>query len=249
MDLWLRTDATAPEGDGTTAAVRALAPEVELPRRLRTDSTGPAAVRTVAVRTAYGADGGWTVVVAAMSERTGPAGPVVRYFAVAGTGGKDGGPVRITGAPGEVGAPEAAPRPQSPFTAPVASASPLAASLTEFIRAYLGGGPVSGIERYLAPGRPVTMPSAAAYKRVEVEDVTADGKSAATEGVPVDGARARVRLRVAGEDAAGVRWPLEYRLEVSARAGRWEVGALEVGTAGPSAPVPSAAAPAWGGVR
>ncbi|KPI29324.1 Conjugative transposon protein TcpC [Actinobacteria bacterium OV450] len=249
VDLWLRADATAPEGHGVSAAVRALAPEVDLPKRPRNDGPVPAAAKAVAVRTAYGPDGGWTVVVAAISDRAGPAEPLVRYFAVAGTGGKDGGPVRITSAPGEVAAPPSAPRQESAFTNPVASTSPLAASLGEFIRAYLGGGQVSGVERYLAPGAHIAVPSAAAYKQLEVDDVTADGKGAAVEGEPVDGAQVRVRLRVTGEDAVGVRWPLVYRLEVTARAGRWEVSSLEAGTEIQPAALPSAAAAVSGGAR
>ncbi|MFF1344323.1 hypothetical protein ACFVYT_42145 [Streptomyces sp. NPDC058290] len=58
VDLWLRADATAPESNGITAAVGALVPQVDLPKRPRSDSTGPVAAKAVAVRTAYGLEGG-----------------------------------------------------------------------------------------------------------------------------------------------------------------------------------------------
>ncbi|WP_369776281.1 conjugal transfer protein [Streptomyces sp. R33] len=248
MDLWLRADATTPEDNGITAAVRALAPEVDLPRRPRADSTGPSAVRAVAVRTAYGADGGWTVVVAAISDRTGAAVPVVRYFAVSGTGSKDGGQFTVTGAPAEVAAPDAAAGAPSPFAHSASSTGVLATTLGEFVRAYLGGGQGTGVERYLSPGLRVSAPRTASYARVDVEDVAADSDAALGATVPADGTKARARVRVSAEDRGGVRWPLVYRLEVTVRAGRWEVSALEAGTTTPPAAA-SSSTPISGGAR
>ncbi|MFE5539140.1 conjugal transfer protein [Streptomyces sp. NPDC056519] len=252
VDLWLRADAAAPEGNGITAAVRALAPEVDLPKRPRNDSTGSATAEAVAVRTAYGLEGAWTVVVAVLSDRvdTGAAAvPLVRYFAVPGTGGKDGVQFTVTGTPAEVAAPDAAAVPASPFTYPAPSTGVLATTLGEFVRAYLGGGQGTGVERYLSPGLRVSAPRAASYARVDVEDVAADSDAALGTTVPADGTKARVRVRVSGEDGGGVRWPLVYRLEVTARAGRWEISALEAGTTSPPAAKPSAAAPVSGGAR
>ncbi|MFE6848788.1 conjugal transfer protein [Streptomyces sp. NPDC057686] len=249
VDLWLRADATAPEDNGIADAMRALAPQVDLPKRPRNDNAGPAA-RAVAVRTAYGADGGWTVVVAAISDRTGAAAvPVVRYFAVSGAGSRDGGQFTVSGAPAEVAAPDAGAGPPSPFAHPVSSNGVLAATMAEFVRAYLGGGRGTGVERYLSPGLRVSAPRAASYARVDVEDVAADTEVALGTSVPADGTKARVRVRVSGEDRAGVRWPLVYRLEVTARAGRWEVSALEASTADQPAAVPSSASPVSGGAQ
>ncbi|MFI5642002.1 hypothetical protein ACIA8H_31885 [Streptomyces goshikiensis] len=173
------------------------------------------------------------VVVAAISAQSVEGAPLVRYFAVAGTGGQDGGPVRVAGVPGEVAAPESAPAVEERFNQPVPSTGVLAGSLGEFVRAYLGGGQGAGVERYLSPGVRIPAPSAAVYERVDVEEVAADSRGALAEGVPADGARARVRVRVTGVDRGGVRWPLVYRLEVAARAGRWEVSALDAATAAP----------------
>ncbi|MGW1767603.1 conjugal transfer protein [Streptomyces sp. NPDC002073] len=259
VNLWLQADASVPDSPASVA-VRAVAVDPELPRRPRTQKTAaaPDAVRAMAVRTSFTTTG-WTVVVAAISEQPAPegaaaavaAGPVVRYFAVAGTGGKDGGPVRITGAPGEVAAPAAAPAGKDVFTRPAPSGGVLAVSLGEFMRAYLGGSQGAGVERYLSPGVSIQVP-AAAYVDVEVEDVAADNEAAVAESVPADGARARVRVRVVAQDAAGVRWPLMYRLVVTARAGRWEITELDAGTTTsppPSAGTTGSAAGVGGGAR
>ncbi|MFD9270743.1 conjugal transfer protein [Streptomyces goshikiensis] len=231
MDLWLRADASMPDSPAA-AAVRALVPDADLPQRPRAEKQAPPASRVMAVQTSR-TPGGWTVVVAAISDQPVEGSPSVRYFAVAGTGGKDGGALRVAGAPGEVAAPEAALAGEEPFTQRVNSTGALAGSLGEFVRAYLGGGQGAGIERYLSPGVRIAAPSAAGYERVDVEDVAADSWAALADGAPADGARARVRLRVTGVDRAGVRWPLVYRLEVTARAGRWEVSALDTATAAP----------------
>lgn len=257
VELWLRSDAAVPDSS-VAAAVRALAPQAELPKRPRSEAGAlTSAVRAVTVRTSWAAAGGWTAVVAAYGGRdqTAPAAPgspvaadvaLVRYFAVSGIGGKDGGPVAIGGSPAEIAAPGAVAVPDSGFTHPVPSSGVLATSLGEFVRAYLGGQG-GGLERYLSPGLEVSAPKTAPYVRVEVEGVAADAESAVGAAVPADGTRARVRVRVIGEDRVGVRWPLIYRLEVTARAGRWEVSGLEAGVTAPSAGSASPSAPAVAG--
>ncbi|MEU9304933.1 conjugal transfer protein [Streptomyces sp. NPDC048269] len=262
VDLWLRADAAAPDS-AAAAALRSIAPGVELPKRPRTTGTAPAPAPVVALRTADGPGSTWTVMVAAARDQSEPApaasGPgavvaQVRYFAVSGTGGKDGGPLVIGGGPAEVAAPDAPPVPASEFNRPVPATSALGTSLGEFVRTYLGGGQGAGLDRYLSPGLRVAAPKAAPYARVEVEDVAADAEVAAGQAVPADGAKARVRIRVTGEDTQGVRWPLLYRAEVTARAGRWEISALEAGVTGPptgtASPAPTATATALtGGAR
>ncbi|MFF8264324.1 conjugal transfer protein [Streptomyces virginiae] len=236
VDLWLRADA-ANANSSIATAVRALAPEVDLPKRPRsTDAPAAAAGRVVAVRTVVG-PGTWTVVVAALRDQAEPApagvpntvAPLVRYYAVSGTGGSEGTPVTIGGAPAEIAAPDAAAVPAVQFTHRVPAGSALDTSLGEFVRAYLGGGQGGGLERYLSPGLRVSAPKTAPYVRIEVTDVLADAEAATAAAVPADGTKARVRIRVSGEDKQGVRWPLVYRAEVTARAGRWEVSALESG--------------------
>ncbi|MEU9182860.1 conjugal transfer protein [Streptomyces sp. NPDC048550] len=248
MDLWLRADAAAPDSP-VAAAARAMAPAADLPKRARPEAAAPSAVRVVPVQTTS-TPAGWTVVVAALTDtaRAGaqspdPAAPdttpAARYFAVSGTGGTDGGALIVTGSPAEVAAPATAAALASPYTRPVPAGEALGTTVGEFLRAYLAGGQGTRLERYLSPGVRLSAPAAAAYARVDVEDVAADTDQAAAKDVPGEGARARLRVRVSGEDRAGGRWPLVYRLEVTARAGRWEVSALEAGTTTPPAAAPS----------
>ncbi|MFE2475337.1 MULTISPECIES: conjugal transfer protein [Streptomyces] len=255
VDLWLRADAAAPDSP-VAAAVRAIAPAADLPRRARTESAAPGSARVVPVRTTS-TPGGWTVVVAVLTdtahapspsagqapERTSDTVAAARYFAVSGTGGQNGGPVTVTGSPAEVAAPDTAPAPASPYTRPVPAGNTLGTTVGEFLRAYLAGGQATALERYLSPGVRLSAPAAAAYARVYVEDIAADTEQAAAKAIPGDGARARVQVQVSGEDRAGSRWPLVYRLEMTTRAGRWEVSALDAATAS-SAPTPAASAQA-----
>ncbi|MFF3675957.1 conjugal transfer protein [Streptomyces sp. NPDC002120] len=245
VDLWLRADAANPDSS-VTAAVRSLAPQVDLPQRPRSTDAAPTAARVVAVRTSVGADA-WTVVVAAIRDQSEPAAaasspvPPVRFYAVSGSGGKDGQPVTVGGAPAEVAAPDAVPVPASQFPTRVPAGAALETSLGEFVRSYLSGGQGAGLERYLSPGLRVSAPKAAPYARVDVENVVADAAVAAGAAVPADGSKAQVQIRVIGEDRQGVRWPLLYRAEVTARAGRWEVSALEAGVTEPPAGTASSA--------
>lgn len=245
VELWLRADAAVSDNPVGTA-VRAMAPQAELPSRSRKAGIPPV-VRVTPLRTAYPPGGGWTVTVAAIAEERreqassggtdqAVAQSAARYFAVSGTGGKDGGPLVVTGSPAEVAAPEAAQAGASVFTRPVPSTGPLAVSLGEFLRTYLAGsgGQGAGLERYLSPGARLSAPTAASYSRIEVMDVAADTEPAGGRDVPADGTRARVRVRVEGEDRAGTRWPLEYRLTVTVRAGRWEISTLESGSPAPA---------------
>ncbi|MER5870495.1 conjugal transfer protein [Streptomyces sp. NPDC002044] len=258
VDLWLRADAADPDSS-VAAAVRSLSSKVELPRRSRTGGA-PAPARVMAVRSTATPEM-WTVVVAVLHDQAVPAPdggpktkvPPVRYFAVSGSGVKDGGPVTIGGPPAEVAAPGAAAEPASPFTHPIPHDSALETSLGEFLRTYLSGGQGAGLERYLSPGLRVSAPAVAPYVRVDVEDVVADAAVAMGKGVAADGSKARVEVRVTGEDKHGARWPLMYRAEVSARAGRWEVSALEAGVTAPApnaiSTATSSPAPVSGGVR
>ncbi|MFK0016950.1 conjugal transfer protein [Streptomyces sp. NPDC091027] len=235
MELWLRGDSSVSDS-GIESAMRVVAPGVELPKRPRS-AGGPAAAapRVVAVRTSVGPDA-WTVVVAAVRDQPGAAAgdrnaaaPPVRYYAVSGSGGRNGTPVTIGGAPAEVAAPDAAPVPGTQFSHRVPAGGMLERSLGEFVRAYLGGGPGEALERYLTPGLRISAPKAAPYVRIEVAEVVTDTEAATTATVPADGTKGRVRIRVTGEDKDGIRWPLVYRAEVTARAGRWEVSTLESG--------------------
>jgi hypothetical protein len=104
----------------------------------------------------------------------------------------------------------------------------VSSTVGEFLGAYLTGA--GGVDRYLAPGVRLTPVSPAPYRAVTVREVSAVEEAAAAGEVPADGAKVRVLVQAEARDDAG-RWPLAYELALTARSGRWDVAALEAGTA------------------
>jgi hypothetical protein len=219
VSAWLRSNAD----DATTAQARlaqSMAPDVELPDPAAGAQSKPESV--TAVRSAQRADGAWSVTVAAQD-----ADGRLRYYAVPVTATRSGTSFAVTGAPGVVAGPARADVPKSPYAVTVPEGD-LSSSVAEFLTAYLtGAGEVS---RYLAPGVTLSPLSPAPYTALSVQQVLAVEEAAAAEKVPSDGTTAHVLARVEARDT-GSRWPLAYELTLKARSGRWEVAALQSGTA------------------
>ncbi|MGI5380693.1 conjugal transfer protein [Streptomyces sp. CA-251387] len=219
VSVWLRSSAD----DASTAQARlaqSMAPDVELPDPAADAQSTPQSV--TAVRSAQRADGAWSVTVAAQYTDGS-----VRYYAVPVAADRAGASFAVAGAPGVVAGPARAEVPKSSYGVTVPEGD-LSAAVGEFLAAYLtGAGEVS---RYLAPGVTLAPVSPAPYAAVSVEQVSAVEEVAAAEQVPADGTTVRVLARVKARDASG-RWPLAYELALTARSGRWEVSALESGTA------------------
>ncbi|MFI5808712.1 conjugal transfer protein [Streptomyces sp. NPDC051561] len=192
--------------------VQAMAPGTDLP-----DTPAPAAMVSAISATAT-APGRWQVTVAATGR-----GGSVRYFALPVTAGSDGR-FAVPGGPAQVAAPTpAAEVAESSYPVAVpTTGQPLSTTVAEFLTAYLSGGQ---IDRYAVPGVSLSAPQAA-YHQVEVEQLGADQQAAAVETVAADGTRVRVRAQVRAKDTAGGAWPLDYGLDLTARAGRWEVAAV-----------------------
>ncbi|MFD8001135.1 conjugal transfer protein [Streptomyces mirabilis] len=220
IDAWLRSSA----GDTNSAQARlaqSLAPDVDLPDPVASAQPDPAAV--TAVRSAQRGDGAWAVTVAAQY-----ADGRLRYFVVPVTADASGASFTVTGAPGAVAGPARAAVGKSPYGVSVASDGDLSLAVGEFFGAYLAGA--GEVDRYLAPGVKLSPISPALYTAVAVQRVSAVEEAAAAEKVPADGTAVRVLVEVEARDSGG-RWPLGYELTLKARSGRWEVAALESGTA------------------
>lgn len=218
VGAWLRSSAN----DETSAQARlaqSMAPDVELPDPAADAQSAPQSV--TAVRSAQGADGAWSVTVAAQY-----AGGSVRYYAVPVASDSTGSSFTVTGAPGVVAGPARAEVPKSSYAVTVPEGD-LSSAVGEFLGAYLTGA--GEVDRYLAPGVRLTAVSPAPYTAVAVQEVSAVEEAAAAE-VPADGTTVRVLASVEARDATG-RWPLAYELTLKARSGRWEVAALQSGTA------------------
>ncbi|MGX4695527.1 conjugal transfer protein [Streptomyces sp. JNUCC 63] len=219
IGAWLRSDAN----DETSAQARlaqSMAPDVELPDPAADAQSAPQLV--TAVRSAQRGTGAWTVTVAAQYGNGS-----VRYYAVPVASDSTGSSFTVTGAPAVVAGPARAEAPKSSYAVTVPEGD-LSSAVGEFLTAYLTGA--GEVDRYLAPGVKLTAVSPAPYTAVSVQQVSAIEEAAAAEQVPADGTKVRVLASVEARDATG-RWPLAYELTLKARSGRWEVAALQSGTA------------------
>ncbi|WP_331765348.1 conjugal transfer protein (plasmid) [Streptomyces sp. NBC_01384] len=221
VSIWLRSSAD----DATSAQARlaqSMAPDVELPAPAPAAGAQSKPESVTAVRSAQREGGAWSVTVAAQY-----ADGSVRYYAVPVTVSGTGGPFTVTGAPGVVAGPVRAEVPKSSYGVTVPEGD-LSSAVGEFLAAYLTGA--GEVDRYLAPGVKLTAVSPAPYVAVSAEQVSAVEEAAAAEKVPADGTAVRVLVQVEARDSGG-RWPLGYELTLKARSGRWEVAALESGSA------------------
>ncbi|MFF4137450.1 conjugal transfer protein [Streptomyces mirabilis] len=222
VDAWLRSSA----GDANSAQARlaqSLAPDVDLPDPAAGAQSKPKPAAVTAVRSAQRGDGEWAVTVAAQY-----ADGRLRYFVVPVTADASGASFTVTGAPGAVAGPARAAVGKSPYGVSGPSDGDLSLAVGEFFGAYLAGA--GEVDRYLAPGVKLSPVSPAPYTAVSVQRVSAVEEAAAAGKVPADGTAVRVLVEVEARDSGG-RWPLGYELTLKARSGRWEVAALESGTA------------------
>lgn len=219
LSAWLHSSAD----DATSAQARlaqSMAPDVELPDPAPDAQSTPQSV--TAVRSAQRANGAWSVTVAAQY-----ADGAVRYYAVPVAADRAGASFAVTGAPGVVAGPARPEVPKSPYRVTVPEGD-LSSAVGEFLAAYLTGA--GEVDRYLAPGMTLSPVSPAPYAAVTMQQVSAVEEAAAAEQVPADGTKVRVLAQAEAQDKTG-RWPLAYELALTARSGRWEISALESGTA------------------
>lgn len=227
VSLWLRTDSTADDAHG--AALRALAPNLQLRTAQNTTSAPGSVAQCASVRSAQIGPGYWSVTVGCETDSSG--GVAVDYYAVPvqwtpGTG--DSGSLAVVAQPAAVAAPATAAVPQTTYVADAAPTSPLASTVGAFVTAYLAGqGDVAAL---LSPGTKIPAPAGALYAQVQIGQISV-GAPGMDVAVPADGTTAEVWVQVTATDQAGTTWPLAYALRLRARAGRWEVAALEPGPA------------------
>lgn len=178
------------------------------------------------------------------------AADAVRYFQVpvasAAAGGGATGYVALA-MPAEVAAPERIKAPQLAYgpMRPALPSDPRTEAVTEFLTAYLTG--TGELDRYLVPGTQLTAITPAPYTGIAVDQLAIEGEKSSkpVTAVPGDGTKLRlmVTLRATGHD--DIRVPLTYALTLKARAGRWEIAALDAAPAPAPAPptTPSTLAP------
>ncbi|WP_052441084.1 conjugal transfer protein [Streptacidiphilus anmyonensis] len=235
VSLWLRTDGNA--DDAHLAALRALAPNVDLRTAQTSPSNAVSIAQCAAVHSAQISAGYWSVVVGCESDTASQA--AVRYYAVpvqmdqAGVGV---GSLAVVAQPAAVAAPTPAGVPQALYPDSAAAGTPLTSAVGAFTTAYLTGqGDVGAL---LSPGARIPAPASALYGQVQVGQVSVSGPGMDGQ-VPADGTSCEVWVQVTATDQSGSAWPLGYALRMRARAGRWEVAALESGPALSAQPAPA----------
>lgn len=167
--------------------------------------------------------GTWSVLVAATvtdaSEQT-----ARRYYQVP-VHVDDAGALSALTLPAAVAAPVVVGGSTGAYRTHIAMNSPVADTVTQFLSAYLTGA--GDVSRYVTPGStilPVTPPPYTSVKLAELRSTTQLAEDGAT---PADGETAHVLASasavVSQEQVAAV----TYALSLTARAGRWEVTAIE----------------------
>ncbi|MEV5879393.1 conjugal transfer protein [Streptomyces sp. NPDC052101] len=232
-------------GKGTEAS---LAPYYPLMRdiSLQAEPGVQHAERLAAVRVMQASPGYWSVTVAALvtssskasatSDQTAQgggqdeasAGPVLRYFQVPVQTAGTGGGYEASALPAEVAAPATSgAMPQLDYGTPVPADThdPAVATISEFLAAYLTGG--GELDRYLSPGTELTSVSPAPYTKAAVTQLAEQGGDFTANAPAAEGARRELLVDVAATGADRQVRPLTYALALKARAGRWEIAAVD----------------------
>lgn len=181
-----------------------------------------------------GSDGTWsaTVSVDVNEDSKGPA--TRRYFLVPVI--YQDGALIAQALPAPVPAPASATAPNLGYTDHAGITDPVSVSVGEFLKALLvvNGGDVT---RYTTPGAPIRSVSPAPYVAVDLEDVLVDRDiSNVNQAAPATGTRVHLLVTATATGTDKRQITVQYALTLTARAGRWEVTAID--------PAPLAQAPA-----
>lgn len=164
------------------------------------------------------------VVVAADVAEPGPDETTVwprRYFQV--DVDTAGDRLAVTGYPAPVaGTAASTSTPSLGYDTPAPSTGAASQTAARFLAAYLAGQ--GDVTPYLSPGTPIVAVTPAPYTDVTVTSVSADETPA---DAPDDQAVVAVRVDATLETASGQLLPATYFLRLQARAGRWEISAVQ----------------------
>lgn len=141
--------------------------------------------------------------------------------------------------PAVVTGPDVAGPPQSHYRTQVGSGGMVHNTVTGFLDAYLVGG--SDLSRYLAPGTDLVAIAPAPFT-----DVTLTGLVSIEPGdhqSPEDGDEVNVLVTATAAMVTAQAVTVEYSLSMKARAGRWEITAIEAAPEIPVSPTPGDPAP------
>lgn len=177
-------------------------------------------------------DGTWAVTISATvtDDRNVTA---VRYFQVPVR--YDRGTLSALLLPTPIAPPPVAVGASNGYRAQVDPTSPLGLTVGQFLSAYAAGA--ADVSRYLTPGITLAPLTPAPYSSVRVNEIRAAGSDQPPFEVPQDGTRVRVLALASGVVTDRQSSILSYSLTLTARAGRWEITAIDpVPSQQPSAP-------------
>lgn len=144
-----------------------------------------------------------------------------RYFQVAVSA--EGDALRVVGLPAPVAAPVEGKTTSLAYAQTISSSDPAAETVSAFLGAYLAGS--GELARFSSPGTDFTALSPAPYVNVSVFDLRADVAPAKTPG---DGDVVKVLAAVSLLSPLEQQLTSTYSLTLTARAGRWEVSAIDL---------------------
>lgn len=193
---------------------------------------------TVAAITSH--DGVWSVRVAATV--TDARKQTARRFyqvPVTVSGGQNPAVAALT-LPSPVSAPAVRTGVSLAYRTQVDTSGPVAATVSQFLTAYTAGE--GDVTRYVTPGVQMSAISPAPYTSVKVDDLTAVGDVDPSAN-PADGQVLRVLVSASATVTRQQVTALSYALTLKARAGRWEVAAIDLTPALPQPPAADVADP------
>lgn len=132
------------------------------------------------------------------------------------------GATRAIGLPAPIAAPAQADTANLIYTSALTTAAPAGEATMAFLGAYLAGS--GDVTRYTSPNSEIQAIAPAPYVTVDAVDLRADGET--TDSAP-DGAELHVLATVKLASLSDQRLTSSYALTMTARAGRWEVTAID----------------------
>lgn len=176
------------------------------------------------------APGVWSVSVSGLAQVDNRWSRMVWKVPVSVAGGEDTeAAASVMALPAQVATPAGVSTPPKGSYPVAVPSGPLSKTISDFLMAMLAGG--EGLDRVTAPDSQIAAVDPAAYKKVEVDSIQAAAVPQGTNlDSPRDGQRVQTSVDVqlhpiGSKDSAGR--PGRYYLTLEARAGRWEVAAID----------------------
>lgn len=146
-----------------------------------------------------------------------------RFFRVPVSTGPAGQMAALT-LPAEVAAPQLGATEDLDYDSQLSTSSPAGVAVTQFLQGYLAGS--GDVSRYLAPGTAITAVTPPPFVEVTVSEL-ASTTDVDVAVAPADGQQLRVLATAVAVVTDEQQVAMVYALTLTARAGRWEIAAID----------------------